>query len=215
MTRRHSTGVGRAIVALLVGDFDIARRERTVIGIAGESGSGKTSTAEDLAATLRGEGLTAHVLHQDDYFHRPPRTNHEHRERDLASVGPQEVDLALLAAHVASFRAGAREVVGPRVVYAENRFALDRRFDFAATRVLVIEGTYVLTLPDLDVRIFLEATHEDTRDRRRRRARDIEAPFVEEVLRIEHAIIARQAKTANVLVDRDFGVRRRGEGDRS
>jgi uridine kinase len=47
------------------------------------------------------------VLHQDDYFVRPPRTNHAHRVRDLRAVGPHEVDLARLAAHVAAFR-GAR-----------------------------------------------------------------------------------------------------------
>jgi uridine kinase len=208
MTRHRSTEIASAIAELLMTDFDIANRERTVIGVAGESGSGKTRTAGELAYYLRRRGLMARELHQDDYFHRPPRTNHEHRERDLSSVGPQEVNLALLAEHVAAFRAGARDVVGPRVVYPENRFALDRRFDFAGTRALVVEGTYVLTLPDLDVRVFLEATHVDTRERRRKRARDIEAPFVERVLEIEHEIVKRQREVADIVIDRRFMVRR-------
>src|SRR4051812_47258981 len=79
--------------------------ERLVIGIAGESGSGKSITATALAQVLRETGRPTVVLHQDDYFVRPPRANHEHRCADLSSVGPQEVDLARLAGHIADFRA--------------------------------------------------------------------------------------------------------------
>jgi hypothetical protein len=66
----------------------------------------------------------------------------------------------------------------------------------------------VLGLDDLDLRIFLDATYDDTRDRRRARARDIDAPFVEQVLAIEHEIIARQAARADLIVDRDFAIAR-------
>jgi hypothetical protein len=65
----------------------------------------------------------------------------------------------------------------------------------------------VLTLDALDVRVFLEATHADTRARRQRRARDADDPFVERVLAIEHALIAPQAARADLLVARDFTIR--------
>jgi uridine kinase len=146
------------------------------------------------------------VLHQDDYFHRPPRTNHEHRLRDLRRVGPHEVNLQLLASHVAAFRGARDGVTGPRVDYPANRF-VTRRLDFAGVAVLIVEGTYVLQLDDLDVRVFLEATHADTRERRRLRARDVDAPIVETILGIEHDIIARQAARADIVIDRDFAVR--------
>jgi uridine kinase len=178
---------------------------RIVIGIAGESGSGKSVTATNLAAALGARGIATGVLHQDDYFHLPPRTNHERRERDLAHVGPGEVDLARLAAHVAAFRAGERAVVAPVVDYPGDRF-LTRTHDFSPLAALVVEGTYVLQLPALDLRIFLSATHEESRDRRRARNRDIVAPFVEQVLAIEHDVIARQAAVADVVVDAEFRV---------
>ena len=203
-----SPPLARELVRLLEARFDLRRRARTVVGIAGESGSGKSVTAEGLAAEVEASGLAAAVLHQDDYFHRPPRTNHEHRLLDLAHVGPHEVDLALLAAHVAAFRAGQDGVTGPRVDYPANRF-LTRRLDFARVAVLVVEGTYVLQLEDLDVRVFLEATHADTRERRRRRARDVDAPVVETILGIEHEIIAPQAARADVVIDRHFAIRER------
>jgi uridine kinase len=179
---------------------------RTVIGIAGESGSGKSITATALAQVLDAAGHASVVLHQDDYFRRPPRANHEHRCGDLSSVGPQEVDLARLAQHVADFRA-ARDAVGPRVDHRADSFQT-RPLPLAAATMLVVEGTYVLGLDDLDVRVFLEATHLDTAERRRRRNRDVDEPIVDQVLAIEHALIAPQSRLAHIVVDRDFAIRR-------
>ena len=183
---------------------------RPVIGVAGESGSGKSVTALALARALAARGVAAAVLHQDDYFHRPPRANHEHRRGDLARVGPHEVNLALVQAHVAAFRA-RRAVDAPLVDYPSDRF-LTRRLALDAVDALVVEGTYALLLDDLDVRVFLTATHEQTRASREARARDVHEPFVEEVLRLEHALIAPQAARADLLVDVAFRVHRRAPG---
>lgn len=180
--------------------------DRTVIAIAGESGSGKTVTASALAHVLTAEGRATGVLHQDDYFLRPPRANHEHRCADLASVGPHEVNLALLASHVAAFRARRDEVIAPRADAASDSF-LTRRLDFGAMSVLIVEGTYVLRLDDTDIRIFLEATHVETADRRRRRNRDVDAPIIDQILAIEHALIAPQASRAHIVIDREFAIR--------
>ena len=181
---------------------------RVVIGVAGESGSGKSVTAVALVRALEAAGIPAMALHQDDYFLRPPRVNHAHRERDIGAVGPHEVNLALLAQHVADFRAANQDVALPVCDYATDSFRT-RTVSFAPFASLVVEGTYVLMLDDgvLDARIFLEATHEDTAERRRARARDIDAPFVQQVLAIEHEIIARQAAHADVILDRDFQIR--------
>lgn len=200
--------VGAPLLALLAADRGLLRATRPVIGIAGESGSGKTVAATALAAALAAAGLPAAVLHQDDYFVRPPRTNHRHRERDLGAVGPHEVDLARLGADVAAFRAGRDGVRVPQVDYPNDRF-VERTVDFGPLAALVVEGTYVLMLDGLDARVFCEATHVETRERRRLRNRDIDAPFVERVLDIEHALIAPQAARADVLIAPDYAVRRR------
>lgn len=183
----------------------LTARARTVVGVAGESGSGKSVTASSLARELGALGHQAHVLHQDDYFFLPPHENHRARERDIGHVGPGEVNLALLQAHVAAFRAGAEGVDAPAVEYAADRFDT-RRVDFAGIEMLVVEGTYVLGLGGLDLRIFLEATYADTRDLRHARARDVDSPFVERVLAIEHELIAQQAARADLVIDRRFAI---------
>ena len=196
------------LLAHLTDTFGIATRAHTVIGVAGESGSGKSTTAARLTEALTATGLPTVLINQDNYFVRPPRTNHASRVADLATVGPQEVQLALIEEHLAAFRHGVDRVEAPLVNYPENRFDT-QTLHFTGARVLVVEGTYVLNLPSLDVRIFLEATHTDTHERRMARNRDIHEPIIDTILGIEHTIIARQAALADLLIDRDFHVRRR------
>lgn len=181
---------------------------RVVVAVGGESGSGKTVTAACLAAVAEENGRAPVILHQDDYFVRPPRTNHEHRCTDLSSVGPHEVRLELLQQHVDRFRSGARQITAPLVDYAANRF-VTQRIDFDGRRVLIVEGTYVLGLSGVDLGIFLAATHDETRDRRRVRNRDIDAPVIDEILRIEHGIIAPMKAKADVVIDPEFRIVRR------
>lgn len=198
--------LARALHERLERAHGLAAARRPVIAIAGESGSGKSITATALAQVLGEAGRPAVVLHQDDYFLRPPRTNHEHRIRDLASVGPHEVNFALLAEHIAAFRAGRAGIVGPRSDHATDSF-LARRLDFSSVAVLIVEGTYVFGLDGSDVRIFLEATHEESAERRRLRSRDLDAPIIDRILAIEHALIAPQATQADILIDREFAIR--------
>ena len=190
-------------------EWGLGARKRFVVGVAGESGSGKSVTASTLARTLVASGLSAVVLHQDDYFHLPPRANHAARERDIMHVGPGEVNLELMQAHIAEFLHGGDAIVVPMVNYATDRFEA-RRVELEGVTVLVVEGTYVLGLEDIDLRIFLEATYADTRDRRRTRARDVDSPFVERVLAREHDIIARCGELADLVVDRNFAIRAAG-----
>lgn len=199
--------LARMLAGALLHDHPGLRTRRTVIGVAGESGSGKSITATCLAHALEATGLRTAILHQDNYFLRPPRTNHEYRLLDLAHVGPHEVDLARIGEHIAAFRAGRDGVTGPAVNYPENRFDT-QPLDFGGTDVLLVEGTYVLTIPDLDVRVFLDATHEDTHERRKARNRDIDAPVIRDILAIEHRLIAPQRDVADYVIDRQFALSR-------
>ena len=199
-----NSALAQSLIRAMVSTHALDKRaSRTVIAVAGESGSGKSATAMSLVHDLSAGGYVADVLHQDDYFVRPPAVNHAHRVADLASVGPQEVDFDRLRAHVAAFRRGETGVVVPRVDYGADEFISEPR-DFHDVQILVVDGTYVLAQVDADIRIFLDATSDDTRERRRARNRDIEAPVVDQVLAIEHHIIATQRDIADIIIDREF-----------
>ena len=199
------------LASMVIERLALPQSRRVVMVVAGESGSGKSTTATALGRELGHAGIPAVVIHQDDYFIRPPRTNHEHRLVDLGNVGPHEVNLDLLQSHVDAFLACEFGVDAPAVDYPGNRF-VTRRLDFSGAAALIVEGTYVFRLRGVDVRIFLDATYEDTRERRRARNRDIDAPIIDRILAIEHAIIVEEAKRADFVIDRDLtGVVSRGQ----
>jgi uridine kinase len=198
------------IIEILRQDFALAPggARRLVVGIAGESGSGKSVAASSLAQELRAQGFRPQVIYQDDYFVRPPRTNHEFRMLDVErNVGAHEVQLDLIAEHIAAFR-DARDVEGPLVDYPGNRF-VSQPLPFSTSDVLVVEGTYVLGLAAIDVRIFCSATHEETRARREARNRDIQDPMVDRVLALEHRLIAPYGAMADLEIDIHFQLHRR------
>jgi len=204
----NANRLARSLASMVIDRLRLPREGRVVIAVAGESGSGKSTTATSLGRELSTSGIPTGLIHQDDYFLRPPRTNHEYRLLDLRHVGPHEVNLELLQSHVDAFLAGRDGVEGPAVDYPANRF-VTRRLDFSALQVLIVEGTYVFRLRGIDARIFLDATHEDTKERRRARNRDIDAPVIDRILAIEHEIIEQQAQQADIVIDRHFEVRRR------
>jgi uridine kinase len=200
--------LARSLALLITERLGLPRAEPTVIAVAGESGSGKSTTATGLARELTTGGIGAGLVHQDNYFFRPPRTNHEYRLLDLSHVGPHEVNLELLQSHIDAFLAGSDGVEAPAVDYPANRF-VTQQLRFSALAVLIVEGTYVFRLRGIGARVFLDATHEDTKERRRVRNRDIDAPVIDQILAIEHEIIARQANQADIVIDRDFVIRER------
>ena len=207
VVRPEYSAFAKNLIAVLDSSFELATRNRPVIAVGGESGSGKSTTAATLSRELTASGRLSMVLHQDDYFRLPPRANHAHRELTVAHVGPHEVDLDRMSSVIRAFRAGDAVDV-PEVDYDADAFRV-RRADFSNTQILVVEGTYVLTLDAVDLRIFLEATWLDTRERRRARSRDVDSPFVDQVLEIEHRLIAPLAGVADVLVDTEFRIRKR------
>ena len=81
---------------------------------------------------------------------------------------------------------------------------LTQRLDFSDARVLIVEGSYILSLPEIDTRVFLRATHGETRERRRERNRDRDDLLIERILEIEHEIIKQQAELADIVVRPDF-----------
>ncbi len=203
--------LARQVIDVLGTHFDLFGRARCVVGIGGESGSGKSVTAACMALELEKRGLRVALIHQDDYFHLPPRTNHAARIADLSHVGPPEVDVSRLAHDVQSFRDAACVTDAPLVDYAANTIS-NQTLDFSGTDVLLVEGTYVLGLNRLaqtnalDLRVFLAHTFDETRAQRHARLRDATDldPIIEEILSIEHAYVRDLSASPDVRIRRDY-----------
>lgn len=192
----------------LITERPVAPDGRLVVSVAGESGAGKSEIAEALARLFEQEGYRTTILQQDDYFVHPPRSNDRVRREDIGWVGPSEVRLDLMEEHLELFRARAC-LTKPLVRYLEDR--IDRvNVDLSPFEIAIVEGTYVTLLKHVDVRVFIARDYHASRahrEKRRRHASELD-PFIDQVLAVEHGIIAPHRMLADLIIEEDYAVRR-------
>ncbi len=127
-----------------------------IVGIAGGSGSGKTTVAEEIAHRLKGESVC--LVSHDSYYHDHSELSIDERAK-INYDHPDAFDTKLLIAHVEELRAG-RAVEVPIYNYAtHSRMRDTRRIEPA--QVVIVEGILVLVEPALvalmDIKIFVDA----------------------------------------------------------
>jgi uridine kinase len=195
------------IVSHLIQDIR-KKKTRYIITVAGESGSGKSETGKAIADELDKFGITSVLLGQDDYFVLPPKSNDAKRREDPEWLGPHvEVKLDVLEQNLVNAIQGEKEIIKPIVDYDANTIE-DEIINLDGIKVLIAEGTYTSLLKHVDTRIFISRNWLDTLEHRQKRKRGNEVgdPFIEQVLSIEHKIIAGHKQLADILIRKDFGV---------
>ncbi|MBF0447071.1 MAG: hypothetical protein HQL67_02605 [Magnetococcales bacterium] len=177
------------------------------ITVAGESGSGKSETAQAIVDELARQNISGITLGQDDYFVHPPKSNDRARRQDINWVGSGEVHLDLMSQHVHQILAGAKTIDKPLVLYQEDRIESET-LDLQGVRVVVAEGTYTTLLDGIDAHVFIDRTFAQTKAHRQKRMRDASEldPFIDRVLEIEHRIISANRAKAHILIDSDYRV---------
>ncbi len=186
----------------------IAKTKRKfVITVAGESGSGKSEVASVLSDSLAKEGIKSIILQQDDYFVYPPKTNANMRRKDIGHVGTSEVHLTLLDRNLKDFRDGKSRIEKPLVIYDDDLITKETA-KLEGFKVAIVDGTYTTLLKNVNQRVFINRTRLDTREARELRAREKQDEFLEKVLKIEHKIIAPHKAKADILVTKNYGVRK-------
>ena len=186
-------------------------KDKLVIGICGESGSGKSVTAKCLQIELGKRNISSFILHQDSYYLLPPKDNHQKRKLDLSWVGSNEINKALLQSHIEQFKSHQEKIIVPVVDYEKNIF-IEQQTNIKGKSVLIVEGVYSFLLDHLDYKIFMERTYKETLSKRKKRNREVYDPFVEQVLDIEQSIVKPLNDLADLVVAKNYSLSSRGGG---
>ena len=117
----HHVKSAKMVAEVVVPEIKNLTGGRYAITIAGESGSGKSETAETLRQELEKHDIHAFILQQDDYFHYPPKTNAQMREKDINHVGTSEVRLDLLDQNIKDAIEGKDTIEKPLVYFDEDK----------------------------------------------------------------------------------------------
>jgi uridine kinase len=175
----------RGLLDLLLPQI-IKTKDKFIITIAGESGSGKSEIAAVLAELLaKKRYIKSFIIQQDDYFVYPPKTNAKMRRKDINHVGLSEVHLELL---------DQKDRITKEITNLKE------------IKTVIVEGTYTTILENIHQHIFIDRTYIDTKESRRQRAREEQDEFLEKILEIEHKIISSHKPKADIIVTATYGV---------
>jgi uridine kinase len=206
----HHKSAAREIVPNII-DRIMAHPTRYSITVAGESGSGKSETAQAIADELQTHGVKSVVLGQDDFFYLPPKLNDARRREDSSWLGPfLEVNLSALQENIDYALQGAPSIVKPLITYDEAVVEKEE-IDLSDIKVIIAEGTYTSLLTRIDTKIFIARNRLDTLEHRKKRNRgnEVNDPFIEDVLKTEHKIIAGHIFLADFVITKEYAVQQK------
>lgn len=152
-----------------------------VIGIAGGTGSGKTTVVNKILQELEDQEIA--VLSQDCYYRDHNDLSFEERSK-INYDHPRSIDFELLVSHLKTLKAG-QPVEQP--VYSYTKHArLDRFTTVFPKNVIIVEGILAFTnkelLEEFDIKIFVHTDPDERLIRRIRRDVEERGRDLDEVL---------------------------------
>jgi len=183
------------------------RKPKMIIGISGESGSGKSELAHVISKGLRKHSIFAKPLHIDNYYRILPLLRTEWRKQHGIEnvVGYGEYDWDTLYRNVQEFKDG-KVSTGPCVDLVTEQ--VDQlTTDYSTVDMLVIDGLYAIKTDGVDLRIFIELTYHETKKAQVVRGKEPQNDYRMAVLEKEHQMVQALKPMADVLIGLDYEVR--------
>lgn len=152
-----------------------------IIGIAGGTGSGKTSVVEQIVEDLPKDEVC--VISQDSYY--KDTSNLDYKERQKINFDhPQAIDFDLLVNHLIELKKG-NSIEQPIYSFVEhNRIKDTLKTD--PKKVVIVEGILILTNPELrdlfEIKVYVHADSDERLIRRLKRDMAERGRSLEEIL---------------------------------
>jgi len=139
-----------------------------IIGIAGGTGSGKTTVVNQITAQL--STLEVGVISQDSYYNDLSHLTMEERTQ-VNFDHPSAIDFKLLEKHLKQLKSG-KTIQQPHYSFVDHNRTGDVT-EVSPTKVLIVEGILIMSDPTLrslyDIKIFVHADSDERLIRRLKR----------------------------------------------
>lgn len=152
-----------------------------IIGIAGGTGSGKTTVVRQIMNELKNEEVD--VISQDSYYQDTSQLSMEERKK-INFDHPKSIDFDLLVAHLKELKKG-NSIEEPVYSFKEHNRTKETR-TIHPRKVIIVEGILILTHTDIrdmfDIKIFVHADSDERMIRRLKRDINERGRDLDEVL---------------------------------
>ncbi len=184
------------------------RKERYIVAISGESGSGKSELTHVIAKGLRKYNIFAKPLHTDNYYNTLPLERREWRVKNGIEnvVGPDEYKWDEIYKNLDDFRNGKVSEMPCVDLVTEQ---VDRlTTNFGEVDMLIVDGLYAIKAEGVDLRVFIDLTYLETKEKHTKDARVKEV--MDEVrwatLGQEHKMVQSLKPLADLIITKDYEV---------
>lgn len=152
-----------------------------IIGIAGGTGSGKTTVVSQIIEELKNEEVD--VISQDSYYQDTSHLTYEERVK-VNFDHPKSIDFDLLVSHLKELRAG-NSIEQPIYSFKEHNRTGETTV-IHPRKVIIVEGILILTHSDIrdmfDIKIYVHADSDERLIRRLKRDINDRGRDLDEVL---------------------------------
>jgi len=182
------------------------QKPKMMIGISGESGSGKSELAHVIAKGLRKHGIFAKPIHIDNYYRILPLLRTEWRKENGIQkvVGYGEYDWDTIYRNIAEFKEG-KVSTGPCVDLVTEQ--VDQlTTDYSTVDMIVVDGLYAIKTEGLDLNIFIELTYHETKKAQIVRGKEPQNEYRMAVLEQEHQMVQALKPKADILITMEYEV---------
>ncbi len=182
--------------------------EKYIIGISGESGSGKSELAHAVAKELKTHGIIAKPLHIDNYYRILPLERTQWRTDNGIEkvVGFGEYDWDTINRNIKEFKNNEKST-GPCVDLVTEQ--VDQlTTDYSTVDMIIVDGLYAIETDAIDLRVFIELTYHETKKAQKVRGKEPQNEYRARVLEQEHKTVQSMKPKADLLVGMDYKVRK-------
>ena len=139
-----------------------------IIGIAGGTGSGKTTVVQQIVEELPKDEVC--IISQDSYYHDTSNLTYTEREK-INFDHPKAIDFDLLVNHLKELRKG-NSIQQPIYSFIEHNRTKET-LKTTPKKVIIVEGILILTHPEIrdmfDVKVYVHADSDERLIRRLKR----------------------------------------------
>lgn len=180
-------------------------RYRYIIGISGESGSGKSELSHALGKLLKEDNIRVKVIHTDNYYKIQPLLREEwRRNKGFDKIGIDEYDWVKIRKTIRDFKE-EQECMLPCIDLIPEQ--VDKLItDFSKIDLLVVDGLYAIDAPEIDMRIFIDLTYQETKINQIIRMKEEMSDFRLHILECEHQAVLSLKPKADLVVGKSYEV---------